>query len=74
MRIWDDENGKPRDPRLLCRQHLLGVHNEAGCIFNIHTKGLNGFRNHPEVKRWAGHLPALKRVHDEVAEEVSWHY
>jgi len=57
MRIWDIP------VKLLCRKHLLGEHNECHSIFNIITKGLNGFASHPEVMRWRGKLLSLYMRH-----------
>ena len=57
-------------PDVLCRQHLLGEHNELHAIFNIITKGLKGFAHHPEVMRWRGKLMALRLRHAEQAKEM----
>ena len=64
MRVWDF------DPKYLCNKHLLAQHNEIHTIWNVHTKGLSGWRRHPEVKRWAGHLPALFLKHAGTADEM----
>ena len=64
MRIWDIE------PRLLCRQHLLGEHRELHAIWNIITKNKRGYSKHPEVLRWRGKLSALDYRHDELVREM----
>ena len=55
----------------LDNKRLLGEHNEllimARAIFGL-NKG--GYRNHPETKRWIGHSKAMKRRHDELADEM----
>ncbi len=64
MRIWDVP------PDKLCRNHLLGEHNELHAIWNILTQGKTGYSNHPETKRWKGKLKALFRVHEEIVKEM----
>lgn len=64
MRIWDIP------PDRLCRNHLLGEHNELHAMWNILTQGKTGYANHPETKRWRGKLKALFRVHEEIAQEM----
>jgi hypothetical protein len=64
MRIWDI------DPRLLCRNHLLGEHSELHAIWNILTRGKKGYAAHPETKRWQGKLKALFIVHEEIVQEM----
>lgn len=70
MRVWD------LAPSYLCDKHLRAEHFEMHCIYTIVKKiettptDKIGYRNHPEVKRWVGKLPALKRRHDIVAEEM----
>lgn len=64
MRIWDIP------PDKLCRNHLLGEHNELHAIWNILTQGKKGYSNHPETKRWVGKLKALFRVHEEIVREM----
>jgi hypothetical protein len=65
MRIWD------LDPRLLCRQHLLGEHRELHGLWNILTQGKSGYRNHPETRRWEGRLAALYLRHQQLVEEMT---
>jgi hypothetical protein len=48
MRIWDI------DPKHLCRNHLLGEHNEL----------------HAETGRWKGKLRALYDVHQKIVQEM----
>ena len=64
MRIWDIP------PDKLCRNHLLGEHNELHAIWSILTQGKKGYSNHPETKRWKGKLKALFRVHEEIVHEM----
>jgi len=64
MRIWDIP------PDKLCRQHLLGEHNELHSMWNILTQGKAGYANHPETKRWKGKLKALFTVHEKIIQEM----
>ena len=45
MRIWDIP------PEKLCRNHLLGEHNEQHAIWSILTHNKKGFSHHPETIR-----------------------
>jgi len=63
LRVWDVPVER------LCRQHLLGQHNEIHAMFSVITKGTKGWSNHPETKRWKGKLKALYLKHNETAEE-----
>lgn len=67
MRVWDV------DPKLLCRQHLLGEHRELHGLWNILTKhkGKGGYAQHPETRRWVGKLPALHARHQALVEEMT---
>lgn len=64
MRIWD------LPPDVLCDKHLLGEHQELHGLFNILTKNLKGYRNHPETKRWVGYTKALWNRHEDLREEM----
>lgn len=65
MRSW-----WPIPAKELDNKRLLGEHNEL-LIMAKAIAGLNkGYRNHPETKRWTGHSKALKRRHDELADEM----
>ncbi|MBI5849328.1 MAG: pyrimidine dimer DNA glycosylase [Nitrospirae bacterium] len=64
MRIWDIP------PDILCRNHLLGEHNELHAIWNILTQGKKGYANHPETERWKGKLMALFAVHEKIVLEM----
>jgi hypothetical protein len=64
MRVWDIS------PKKLCRNHLLGEHNEIHAIYSIITSNKEGYSNHPEVKRWEGKLNALYKRHEMVADEM----
>jgi hypothetical protein len=64
MRIWDV------DPERLCRAHLLGEHRELHGLWNILTEGKEGYRRHPETRRWEGRLAALHARHERLAQEI----
>lgn len=64
MRVWD------LPPERLCRNHLLGEHNEIHAIFSIITTNKMGYLRHPEVKRWEGKLNALYKRHEIVVNEM----
>lgn len=66
MRVWDV------DPRVLCRQHLLGEHRELHGLWNILTKhgGEGGYSHHPETRRWVGKLGALWARHEALVAEM----
>jgi hypothetical protein len=64
MRIWDI------DPKHLCRNHLLGEHNELHAIWNIITQGRKGYSHHPETERWKGKLRALYDIHQKIVLEM----
>lgn len=67
MRIWD------LDPRILCRQHLLGEHRELHGLWNILTRhgAKGGYSHHPETRRWVGRLAALHRRHEALVDEMT---
>jgi hypothetical protein len=64
MRIWDIH------PERLCRNHLLGEHNELHAMWNIITQNRKGYSNHPETRRWKGKLKALFYVHEALVQEM----
>lgn len=64
MRIWDIE------PDILCRSHLLGEHRELHGLWNILTRGLEGYSRHPETRRWEGRLAALYARHEALVAEM----
>ena len=64
MRSWD------LSPERLCRQHLLGEHSELHALWAILTKGMKGFSNHPETRRWRGKLRALYLRHEKLVREM----
>jgi hypothetical protein len=64
MRIWDIP------PDRLCRNHLLGEHNELHAMWNILTQGKTGYSRHPETKRWVGKLKALFSVHEDIVQAM----
>ena len=49
--------------KLLNRQHLLGEHHELHCIYNVITKNLKGFANHPQTNRFRHRLGMLVDQH-----------
>jgi hypothetical protein len=65
VRIWDVP------PSALCRQHLLGEHRELHGLWNVLMHDLQGYRNHPETKRWVGRLPALEMRHQALVDEMA---
>lgn len=64
MRVWDIK------PNMLCDKHLIAQHHEIHCIHSIITGNKTGFANHPEVKRWRGHIIALCKAHEYTAAEM----
>jgi hypothetical protein len=64
VRVWD------LPPQRLCRQHLLGQHNEIHALWSVITGDRAGYANHPETKRWRGRLLALHARHESTAEEM----
>jgi len=65
MRIWDV------DPKILCRQHLLGEHRELHALWVILTQNKKGYLSHPETKRWVGKLHALYSRHENLVNEMT---
>lgn len=65
MRIWDVP------PRQLCRNHLLGEHRELHGLWSILTRNRDGYRSHPETRRWEGKLAALFRRHEALVAEMT---
>jgi hypothetical protein len=67
MRVWDVE------PRLLCRQHLLGEHRELHGLWNILTihGGTGGYSQHPETLRWVDKTRALFARHEQLVDEMT---
>lgn len=57
-------------PEVLCDNHLLGEHSEIHAIWSILTEDKEGYRNHPEVRRWEGKLKALHERHEKVVGEM----
>jgi Pyrimidine dimer DNA glycosylase len=64
MRVWDV------NPGYLNQQSLLGEHREIHAIVSILTDGMRGYARHPETRRWAKALWALKTRHDLVVSEM----
>jgi hypothetical protein len=65
MRIWD------LPPKILCRNHLLGEHNELHAVWTVITGQRKGYSHHPEVMRWRGRLRALYFMHDRIVAEMT---
>jgi hypothetical protein len=65
VRIWDV------DPALLCRSHLLGEHRELHGLWNILVHNKQGYRQHPETKRWVGKQRALYDRHEALVAEMT---
>lgn len=65
MRIWD------LPVEVLCRQHLLGEHRELHAIWSILVNDKQGYRNHPETRRWEGKLPMLWLRHELQVKEMA---
>jgi Pyrimidine dimer DNA glycosylase len=65
LRVWD------LPPADLCRQHLLGQHNEIHALWTVITQNRAGYANHPETQRWRTHLRALYNVHNATADEMT---
>lgn len=65
MRIWDIA------PARLCRNHLLGEHNELHAIWSIITGRKKGYSRHPEVLRWKGKLKALYIRHEKIIRDMA---
>jgi len=65
MRVWDIA------PKHLYRQHLLAEQRELHAIWSILTKNKEGYRYHPETKRWQGKLGVLFLRHEKLVEEMS---
>lgn len=72
MRVWDKEVICFKD---MCMPHCNGMHNEIGIIHSIilNNRTNSHYWNHPEVKRWQGHLDALKSIHDQCATRLKNH-
>ena len=64
MRIWDLE------PKILCRNHLLGEHRELHAMWTIISLGKKGYSKHPETIRWYGKLEALYNRHENLVVEM----
>ena len=64
MRIWD------LPPSRLCRKHLLGEHRELHALYVVISQNKKGYSRHPETLRWVGKLPALKKRHEELVNEM----
>jgi hypothetical protein len=64
MRVWDV------NPGYLNRQSLLGEHRDIHAMVSILTDGKMGYARHPETRRWAKALWALKMRHDLVVSEM----
>ena len=66
MRIWDIH------PGYLNRQSLLGEHRELHGVVAVLSKGLAGYRRHPETLRWTDRGWALGQRHRILAAEMAF--
>jgi len=64
MRVWDIPITK------LCNKHLVAQHHEIHCIASINLHGYGGFCNHPETRRWRGHINQLAYKHYQTVNEM----
>ena len=64
MRVWDIH------PGYLSDKSLLGEHVEIHALYSIISGGKNGYSQHPETKRWTGHLQQLNVRHNLVVKEM----
>lgn len=64
MRIWDLE------PKILCRNHLLGEHRELHALWSVVSNNKKGYSKHPETLRWQGKLNALYLRHEKIVKEM----
>lgn len=64
MRSWDIP------PQNISTKRLRGEHAEIHCMFSVIHNGKKGYSQHPETLRWVGKLPALKKRHDLVVDEL----
>jgi len=64
MRVWDIH------PAYLSDKSLLGEHVEIHALYNIISGGKKGYSQHPETKRWTGHLQQLVSRHNLVIKEM----
>jgi hypothetical protein len=65
MRSW-----YPIPTQMLDRKRLLAEHNELLIMARTIAGLSKGWANHPETNRWRGHSKAMKKRHDECAEEM----
>ena len=65
MRSWH-----PIEPQRLDDDRLKGEHAELHLIAAQVVNNRDGWRNHPERKRWEDHLPALAARHDCIVKEM----
>jgi hypothetical protein len=64
LRVWDIP------PEKLCRNHLLGEHNEIHAVWSILINNKKGYAKHPETLRWKGKLKALYAQHELIVNEM----
>jgi hypothetical protein len=50
---------------------LLGEHRELHGLWRILTENRQGYRHHPETRRWRGKLAALYRRHEALTVEMA---
>ena len=64
MRVWDVH------PGYLSRQSLLGQHAEIHGVYSVISNQKTGYSNHPETRRWKGHISGLCVIHDLAVSEM----
>jgi hypothetical protein len=64
LRVWDIP------PDKLCKNHLLGEHNEIHGLWSIIINNKKGYSKHPETLRWKGKLKALYNRHEKIVDEM----
>ncbi len=64
MRVWDVH------PGYLSESRLLGEHREIHAVWTVLVEGRKGYANHPETRRWRGHLSSLYRRHEMTVAEM----
>ncbi|MDF0644705.1 MAG: pyrimidine dimer DNA glycosylase/endonuclease V [Nitrospira sp.] len=58
-------------PKKLCRNQLLGEHQELHAIWSVLLQRKKGNAHHPETLRWKGKLKALDGRHEALINEMA---
>jgi len=64
VRIWN------LPVSVLDNKHLVAEHGELHCLYNVITKNLKGFANHPQTNRFRKHLDMLIDRHNHQVGEM----